>query len=61
MTETRWELKLATGKRATWSGKNGTDAAIRFVDCHQTETVVAYREADRHGLHILGTGTITEG
>lgn len=47
-----WDLKLATGKVIQWEGKDGEDAARRYVDCHREAVVVAWRNADRHGLHI---------
>jgi hypothetical protein len=47
----RFELKLQDGKVATWDGKDGLDAARRYVDtCGGT--VVAWREADRYGIHV---------
>jgi hypothetical protein len=60
MSEQRFELKLANGKRAVWTGTDGTDAATRYVDCHRDAVVIAYREADRHGLHVLGNGRIIQ-
>jgi hypothetical protein len=50
----RWELKLANGKVVEWDGKDGEDASRRYVDCHRDDAVVAYREANRHGLSVLG-------
>lgn len=38
-----FELKLATGKVVVWPGKNGVNAAHRYVDCHDGATVVAWR------------------
>jgi hypothetical protein len=49
-----FELKLATGKIARWPGRDGPDAARRYVDCHRDAVVVAWRPADRHGLFVLG-------
>lgn len=47
-----WELKLADGRVVTWQGRDGEDAARRYVDCHREAEVVASRNADRHGLHV---------
>lgn len=47
----RYELKLATGKVVQWDGKDGINAAERYVDCHRAATVVAWREI-RHGLFV---------
>lgn len=56
--EKTYELKLASGKVVKWEGKNGIDAAQRFVDCHRTEAVVATREV-QHGL-FFGIKNIIE-
>lgn len=50
----RYELKLASGKWVEWDGKDEEDAAHRYVDCHRDEAVVATREANRHGIFVLG-------
>jgi hypothetical protein len=42
--ETRYELKLADGRVVTWLGRGWEDAASRYVDCHRTAVVVAWRE-----------------
>ncbi len=55
----RYQLKLTSGKVAEWPGKDGKDAARRYVDCHQEAKVVATRPI-RHGLFQYGRGsTIT--
>lgn len=41
--ERAFELKLGTGKFVTWNGKDGEDAARRYVDCHEDSSVVAWR------------------
>ena len=41
---TRYELKLADGSVVTWAGKDGVDAAVRYVDAHLEATVMAWRE-----------------
>jgi hypothetical protein len=51
MTDREYELKLKGGKVATWQGRDGIDAATRYVDVHRTATVLAWREP-RHGLFI---------
>jgi len=47
-----FELKLATGRVVTWEGESGEDAALRYVDCHQAETVVVAWRHVRHGLFV---------
>ena len=49
-----YELKLETGKRVTMTGKNPTEAATRYVDLHREARVVAWRDAERHGLWPYG-------
>ncbi len=48
-----FELKLSNGKRATWEGESGEDAARRYVDCHRDAVVIAYRNANHHGLFAI--------
>lgn len=53
----KFELKIvADGAQRVvdWHGKTGEDAARRYVDCHREATVVAWREADRHGVFPYG-------
>lgn len=38
-----YELKLADGRVVAWDGRDGEDAARRYVDCHREATVVAWR------------------
>ena len=57
----RYDLKLKSGKVVQWNGTDAVDAAIRYVDCFRDAVVVATREADHHGLHVLGAGRIVEG
>lgn len=56
----KFELKLQTGKVVEWDGKDGEDAARRYVDCHREAAVVASRPADRHGIFVLGRGARIE-
>jgi len=57
--EREFELKLANGKTAVWSGKDGVNAAERYVDCNRSETVIAWREYPRYGI-FLGIQNIIE-
>jgi hypothetical protein len=41
---TAYELKLADGSVVTWTGRDGTDAAVRYVDAHREASVIAWRE-----------------
>lgn len=41
---TVYELKLADGRVVTWQGKDGVNAAVRYVDAHWDAVVVAWRE-----------------
>ena len=42
---TAYELKLADGSVVTWAGKDGVDAAVRYVDAHrEAAAVIAWRE-----------------
>jgi hypothetical protein len=54
------KVKLPNGrtKIVTWTGRGGEDAARRYVDCHREHTVIATRLGERHGLFVLGGGTI---
>ena len=52
--ESKYELKLQGGKTATWTGRDGVDAAKRYVDCHRDATVIATRQADVYGVFVLG-------
>lgn len=38
-----YELKLSNGKRVTWTGYDGIDAARRYVDAHRGTSVIAWR------------------
>lgn len=49
-TDKKWELRLATGKRVTWAGESGIEAARRYVDAHPGATIVAFRAAPQHGV-----------
>ena len=51
-----WELKLASGKVVVWAGRDGDAAARRYVDANPAKTVVATRNADRHGVRVFGPG-----
>lgn len=46
-----YEIMLSTGKVVTWDGKDGEDACTRYVAAHPDTKAVAFREADRHGIH----------
>lgn len=48
--ERTYELLLAGGGRATWTGADGLDAARRYVDRHREAAVVAWRDAPRSGI-----------
>lgn len=52
MAEQWFELKLATGKRAHWTGSDGMDAARRYVDAHRDVTVVAWRYDRRPQVRV---------
>jgi len=41
--EATFELKLSNGKRVTWTGYDGIDAARRYVDAHRGASVIAWR------------------
>lgn len=43
MAEQEFELKLASGRVVKWLGKNGEDAAYRYVDGFPGTTVIAWR------------------
>jgi hypothetical protein len=47
---TQYELRLASGKTVVWDGKDGNDAAQRYVAAHPDQAVVAHREAERRGF-----------
>jgi len=55
-----FDLKLVSGKVVTWSGATGEEAARRYVDANPTETVLAFRRADRRGL-LIGLRPIEDG
>jgi hypothetical protein len=57
MTERYYDLKLASGKVARWTGTSGEDAARRYVDC-MGGSVVAWRASDTGGISVLGRGRI---
>ena len=43
----QFELKLAHGKPVVWEGKDGADAATRYVDAHRNAEVIAWRDYPR--------------
>lgn len=49
--ETKYELKLQTGKIVEWYGTDELNAAQRYVDCHPDEAVVATRPI-KHGIYV---------
>ena len=57
--ESKYELKLASGKTVVWSGKDGVNAAERYVDCNRGEIVIAWRDYPRYGI-FLGIRNIIE-
>ena len=60
MMDREFDLKLRNGKWVTWLGKDGMDAARRYVDCFRSAVVVAWRE-HCYGLFIGYTpGSIIE-
>jgi hypothetical protein len=56
-----FELMLASGKVVRWQGASGEDASRRYVDAHRDAAVVAWRNADRHGLSALTRGAVIDG
>ncbi len=38
-----YQLKLASGRVVTWTGKDGVDACRRYVDAHRDASVIAWR------------------
>lgn len=56
-----FDLKLADGQVVTWQGSTGEDAARRYVDAHRDAAVIAWRNADRHGLSTLTRGATVDG
>jgi len=58
--EKEYELKLASGKVVIWHGKDGINAAERYVDCKRGETVIAWRNYPRYGVFIGGNVNIIE-
>jgi hypothetical protein len=42
-----------------WSGKDGVNAAERYVDCNRGEVVIAWRDYPRYGI-FLGIRNIIE-
>lgn len=51
---TQYELRLSDGKAVVWDGKDGRDAARRYVAAHPGASVIAWREAERHGFFPFG-------
>lgn len=52
MSEQWFELKLADGRRAHWTGADGIDAARRYVDAYRDAVVVAWRHDRRPQIRI---------
>ena len=47
----RFELKLADGRVVEWEGTDGENACVRYSDANpDARSVVAWRDADRHGF-----------
>ena len=57
----RFELLLDDNSQDVWSGRDGEDAARRYVDCHRDAVVVAYREAAGAPLSVLTRGAVIDG
>lgn len=61
----RFEFKLSGGDRATWEGATWEDAAVRLTDARRVQdletVIVAWREADRHGIFPLARGAVIIG
>lgn len=57
----KFELLLDDNSQDVWSGRDGEDAARRYVDCHRDAVVVAYREAPGTGLSALTRGCLIDG
>ncbi len=55
-----FELKLQSGKVVVWEGANAEEAAVRYVDMHPAEVVVAWRGYPRHGVFIWAGKRIIE-
>lgn len=47
----KFELQLSDVTVVEWNGRNGVDAAKRYVDAHPDATVVAWR-AVRFGVFV---------
>ena len=56
----QYELKLSDNRRVIWEGKDGQDAARRFVSSHPDKEVIAFRNHPRHGLFIGNHNHIKE-
>lgn len=56
----KYDLLLANGKVATWSGEDGEDAARRYVDCKGGE-VVAWRGSREPRIRQLGRRSVIDG
>ena len=52
MTDRPFELKTADGGVVSWSGRDGADAAARYVDAHRETVIVAWREP-RYGVYVV--------
>lgn len=54
--EHKYELKLAGGGSAEWTGVSGEDAARRYVDMFRDAAVIAFRLTyeETHGVFVLG-------
>lgn len=53
MIERVYELKLESGKVVTWTGKDGPDAASKYVASHPGVRVIAYRLWDDPSPDVL--------
>ena len=54
----QFELKLADGRRVVGEGRDGEDAARRYVDAHRDAVVVAFRNYPRHGVFMFGRRSV---
>jgi len=58
----QFELRLSNGKTVIWDGKNGVDAAMRYVSAHNEKhlSVIAWRSYPRKGLFYANYKNVTQ-
>ncbi len=59
--EHKYDLKLQSGKIASWNGTDGVNAAERYVDCHRDAVVIATRRTLIAEVVVLGDRGMQEG